>query len=85
MLLNNYDLHDLLFGIYGCTTVASTEVEIDGSRPRVTLNLKFYNRESLDSFMSDISRIEDERIAREGNPAVRRAYEEYQLLLKLSK
>jgi hypothetical protein len=54
----------------------------------VDVTMKFYSLESFNQFAKDVSRVRDlldERDSRYKNPAVQQAYEEYQILLKLSK
>ncbi len=59
-----------------------------GRTRSIKMDLNFYSKESLLQFTEDLNRLEelkeDTRIIR-NNPTVKRAYEEYQLLLKLSK
>jgi len=79
------DALDILFGRYG----ASQGVNICSSDyGGVDCSLRFYSNESFIQYLSELSQIQefiDERNIRESNPTVQRAYDEYKLLLKLSK
>ena len=53
----------------------------------VILKIDFASRSRFSRFVSEINLVKDlnyEKYVRENNPAVARAYEEYQILLKLS-
>jgi len=75
------DTHDL----FGYTSTAIAHV---AGRQTITMDTTFFDRRMFDQFVKDVSYlqelIEDERV-RNNNPTVQQAYEEYQLLLKLSK
>ena len=50
----------------------------------IEMDLKFQDHYHLEKFVDDLSSIDEEEYIRSRNPTVQRAYEEYQLLLKLS-
>ena len=57
-------------------------------RQTITMTMNFHHRDGFDHFAKDLlllEEIKDEEYVRQRNPTVQQAYEEYQLLLKLSK
>jgi len=77
---------DILFGRYGASQ------GIESSHPHdfngIDYHLRFRTSESFGHFLEDLSlmyEVLEERQLRRTNPTIQRAYDEYQLLLKLSK
>jgi hypothetical protein len=57
-------------------------------RQTITMTMNFHHRDGFDRFAKDLFLLEeakDEEYLRRHNPTLQHAYEEYQLLLKLSK
>jgi len=57
-------------------------------RQTITMAMNFHHRDGFDDFAKDIILLEnlrEEHWMRMNNPIVQRAYEEYQIILKLSK
>lgn len=74
--------------VHSLSMMSGHPYQFAGRVQSVKMDLSFYSKESLLQFTEDLNRLEelkeDTRIIR-NNPTVKRAYEEYQLLLKLSK
>ena len=52
---------------------------------KCTLTLTFYSQQNFAYLIDDLKSQEEEKILRKKNPALQKAYEEYQILLKLMK
>jgi hypothetical protein len=68
-------------------TTMGTAIQQIAGHTTIKLNIEFHGR-GFDHFIEDLIRLEeikDEGYLRRHNPTLQRAYEEYQLLLKLSK
>lgn len=85
------DLHrkvsETFFGRYGASCGADLPSNGDPSGG-LDYTIRFYSYDGFKQFLEEISQIQqliDERYARELNPTLQRAYDEYKLLLKLSK
>lgn len=77
----NRQTHDIYGYSPGSMVVFAGKLEIN-------LSAQFYYSSYLSRFIRDLHRVqtlEDEEKIRASNPAVQQAWEEYQLLLKLSK
>lgn len=67
---------------------SSRQYSFAGRNKSATINVRFCSTGTFDQFVEDIihlSEIADEEHLRQSNPTLQRAYEDYQLLLKLSK
>lgn len=90
----DYNKLSLLLQRYAtCTRLEGKQDDIDlgynGMRfygkSWIEMDLKFYSYDTLCAFYKDLLYQEEEKIIRSRNPSVQQAYEEYQILLKLSK
>jgi len=82
-LFNNYGYISELDIPVDQTGTASSQIDL-----RLSFNIKFYSFPHFRRFYEDLTSLEkaaDEEYIRERNPAVRQAWEEYQLLLKLTR
>lgn len=81
------EVRDSIFRRYG--TYLTIEVNfLSDAGSSFRFSAEFYDQGLLQNFLKDIKKIElecDEEIIRNNNPTVQRAYEDYKLLIKLSK
>jgi len=77
---------ETLFGRYGASQ--GVDISNSGEYGGIDLKIRFYDYSSFVQFLNELNEIQkyiDEKSARLSNPTIQRAYDEYQLLLKLSK
>lgn len=79
------DVGNILFGRYG----ASHSVDIyQQNYGEIDFHIQFPNPECFKDYMTELIQYQEfinERNLRDSNPVIQRAYDEYKLLLKLSK
>jgi hypothetical protein len=78
----NYDIETIPIGGFGASYSAVY------GRSEITAKIRFRGKESVRRLYDDLRKLKDvreEEAARLKSPAVHKAWEEYQLLLKLSK
>ena len=93
--MEEIDYHKLLSSIHKYGAHAEIEVKPETCdlydivrRQGITMSIKFYDRSGFDDFAKDmilLENLKEEHWTRMNNPTVAQAYEEYQILLKLSK
>lgn len=85
---NAYPTFDINSEVHNLEFVGTASQCQVSSPVTMTMNSVFHSINGFNEFIEDMARLVDmfdEEILRQHNPALRRAYEEYQLLLKLTR